>query len=336
MRQLAIPARVLTPQRAFVFLATAVLATIVALTIGVGTARAAVTFDGSPGTGAPPATLGPYTMTQFANDPVAVGSTVSSAPAPVGSVGFSPSLTNAEIGNGWATWSHGYTGDVYHNVFAGDTDTVTMTLPAGTVAFYFYAEPLVFATFDITATTDSGATSGPVAVEGQAGAKYFGFYATGGDSIATITVTSPGAGGFAVGEFGIAYNQAPDCSGVVADKTSLWPPNHKLQNIALSGLTDPDGDPVTLMITGVTQDEPVNGLEDGDTAPDAVAGATPSQVKLRAERSGLGDGRVYEIRFTGTDAVGATCTGRVRVSVPLSQNGDPAVNSGQLYDSFGP
>ena len=27
-----------------------------------------------------------------------------------GSVGFSVPLTHNEIGNGWATWSHGYTG----------------------------------------------------------------------------------------------------------------------------------------------------------------------------------------------------------------------------------
>ena len=67
-------------------------------------------------------------------------------------------------------------------------------------------------------------------------------------------------------------NTPPDCSNVKPDKSILWPPDHKLVPITLSGLTDPDGDPTTLTITGVTQDEPVDGLGDGDTSPDAVLG----------------------------------------------------------------
>ena len=45
-------------------------------------------------------------------------------------------------------------------------------------------------------------------------------------------------------------------------KASLWPPNHKLRTVTVSGATDPDGDPVAITITGVTQDEPVNGKAD--------------------------------------------------------------------------
>ena len=44
---------------------------------------------------------------------------------------------------------------------------------------------------------------------------------------------------------------------------NLWPATHELQLVTLSGATDPDGDPVTLTATGVTQDEPVNGIADG-------------------------------------------------------------------------
>ena len=134
-------------------------------------------FDGSPGTAAPPATLGPYTMTPFADDTRPVFDDVSSVPAPTGGVvGFSPDLNHREIGNGWATWSHGYTGDVY---YTNGATSATMTLPAGTKAFYFYAEPNPFAVFEITATTNSGTTSGPIPVDGAGGATYFGFYTTG-------------------------------------------------------------------------------------------------------------------------------------------------------------
>ena len=114
-------------------------------------------------------------------------------------------------------------------------------------------------------------------------------------------------------------NEAPDCSTVVADPAVLWAPDHKLRLVQLSGGTDPDGDALTLTITGVTQDEPVNAAADGNTAPDAQAGPTPSSVFVRAERSGAGDGRVYRIAFTLSDGNGGTCSGVVEVGVPHDQ-----------------
>ena len=135
----------------------------------------------------------------------------------------------------------------------------------------------------------------------------------------------------------VSVNRPPDCSKLAADKTSLWPPNHKLVTVTLSGATDADGDPVTTTVTGVTQDEPLNGLGDGDTAPDAAAVAGhPNQVKLRAERSGTGDGRVYRIAVSVSDGTTATCTGTVVVGVPHDQSGPPAVDSGLVVNSFGP
>ncbi len=124
----------------------------------------------------------------------------------------------------------------------------------------------------------------------------------------------------------VATNEPPDCSAAFADPDVLWPPNRQLQTVTVMGVTDPDGDPVTIAITDVTQDEPVSGPGSGNTAPDAanVAGAS---VDIRAERSGLGDGRVYHILFTATDDQGATCEGDVTVSVPHDQSGAPAVDS---------
>jgi hypothetical protein len=201
MNRLALPTQLVAPRRAYVFLATAALAMLVALTISVGTSRAAVIFDGSPGTGPPPATLGPYTITPFPNDARPLGALVASVPAPfgLGNVFFNPNLFHFKIGAGWATWSHGYTGDVYATL--GPT-AVTMTLVPGTKAFRFYAEPNPFGFFNITATTNNGTTSGPIPVNGFAGAKYFGFFTTTlFESIASITVTS--TVDFAVGEFGM-------------------------------------------------------------------------------------------------------------------------------------
>ena len=50
-------------------------------------------------------------------------------------------------------------------------------------------------------------------------------------------------------------NHPPTCGGVSADPAMLWPPNHDLRLVTLSGGSDPDGDPVTITITGVTSNE---------------------------------------------------------------------------------
>ena len=121
-------------------------------------------------------------------------------------------------------------------------------------------------------------------------------------------------------------NAPPDCSALVATPNTLWPPNHKLRTVTITGGTDPEGGAVTTTVTGVTQDEPVNGLGDGDESPDAVLGTTSNQVQLRAERSGLGDGRVYRIAVTVEDEGGLTCEGTVRIAVPHDLD-HPAVDS---------
>jgi len=158
------------------------------------------------GTSAPAATLGPYTMTPFAADPTPVYTDVTSVASPLGGVvGFSAPMSHRTVGDGWATWSNGYTGDIY---WTGSATDVTMTLPAGTSAFYFYAEPDPFAVYTIVATAQDN-TQISQAVDGSAGACYYGFYGTGGSFISSIAVTTPQPVDFAIGEFGIAGSPIP-------------------------------------------------------------------------------------------------------------------------------
>ena len=115
----------------------------------------------------------------------------------------------------------------------------------------------------------------------------------------------------------------------------LWPPNHKLVEVNIDGVTDPDvEDIVTLQITGVTQDEPVNGVGDGDTGPDAVIidHSHKDSVLIRAERSGNNNGRVYVVNFTASDGT-ASCNGSVSVGVPHGRKDTP-VDDGQSFDSM--
>jgi dipeptidyl aminopeptidase/acylaminoacyl peptidase len=123
-------------------------------------------------------------------------------------------------------------------------------------------------------------------------------------------------------------NRPPDCSGVTSTPNLLWPPDRRFRTVELAGASDPDGDEVTLEITGVTQDEPVGGGRDAYGLGDNLA-------RLRAERDPRGDGRAYRIAFTVTDAEGAQCEGTANVSVPRKRK-QPAVDSAPpSYDSFG-
>ena len=131
-------------------------------------------------------------------------------------------------------------------------------------------------------------------------------------------------------------NAAPDCAGAEASPGTLWPPSHKLRSVGVT-VTDPDGDPVTVTITSVKQDEPLNGRGDGNTSPDAALASTTGEVLLRAERSGIADGRVYGIQFRASDGQGGSCTGTVFAGVPHDRGrGRIPVNSGLAVNSLGP
>jgi hypothetical protein len=123
-------------------------------------------------------------------------------------------------------------------------------------------------------------------------------------------------------------NRPPDCTNVTSTPGTLWPPNRKLVPVVLSGATDPDGDQVTLTVTGVTQDERTR------PRPDAEPGPASDQVRLRAERTAHGDGRVYRITFTVADGLGGDCSNTATVAVPRRPN-RPAVDSAPpSYDSL--
>jgi hypothetical protein len=183
-------------------------------TITATAATAAIGVSTAPGTAAPPATLAFYKMTPFGDvDTRATGALVTDVPLPLvltghplsrpsGSLLFSTPAFHYAIGAGWASWSHGYTGDVY---YSNGQLSLTTTLPAKTGAFYLYAEPNPFAIINMTVTgrdaTGHQVTT-TVAVNGAGGAQYFGFYNTTGGQVSSVTVSS--TSDFAIGEFGIS------------------------------------------------------------------------------------------------------------------------------------
>jgi uncharacterized repeat protein (TIGR01451 family) len=110
-------------------------------------------------------------------------------------------------------------------------------------------------------------------------------------------------------------NPAPTISNVSASPASLWPPNHKMRNVTVAyDVADNCGPSVCAL--SVSSDEPENGIGDGDTAPDFEV-QDEHHVRLRAERAGMLDGRVYTIGITCTDSAGNAATETVAVEVPL-------------------
>ncbi|MFL6233664.1 MAG: SBBP repeat-containing protein [Thermoanaerobaculia bacterium] len=129
----------------------------------------------------------------------------------------------------------------------------------------------------------------------------------------------------------LSSNRPPDCAAAFASPASLWPPNGQLVPVSIRNVTDPDGDPVAITVTGVRQDEPLSRAG----APDATGIGTPN-VSLRVDRDGKGDGRVYRLSFTAADPQGASCAGTVTVCVPRDQGrGAICGDGGGLFNSGG-
>lgn len=103
-------------------------------------------------------------------------------------------------------------------------------------------------------------------------------------------------------------------NGGTATPSSLWPPNHKMVNVAVN-YTTTENCPGGNCVLSVKSNEPVNGTGDGDTSPDWII-VDDHHVQLRAERAGGGTGRVYTITITCTDINGSVTTKDVTVTVP--------------------
>lgn len=132
---------------------------------------------------------------------------------------------------------------------------------------------------------------------------------------------------------------ALDCSQADASPSRLWPANHRFKQVSIAGLSTSNGAAPEIIIQCVYQDEPLNGLGDGNTEIDAKLN-NDGQLLLRKERagrhssSGRGNGRVYHVDFQATDtAAGESCLGSVAVEVPHRRWGK-AKDDGRHYVSL--
>jgi hypothetical protein len=175
--------------------------------------------------------------------------------------------------------------------------------------------------------------------------------ATATDSCSAVSVTGPAAGLYPPGTTPVTYS-AQDAAGNVAScgtsihvvpggplearPLKLWSPNHEYYTVSLADCditASGCGQPMDLSraaITCVSSDEPADARGDGHTLEDIVI-ADATTVKLRGERGGQGDGRVYRIHFTVRDAAGRLVPGVCAVEVPHDRRGSLALAGASPY-----
>jgi hypothetical protein len=180
----------------------------------------------------------------------------------------------------------------------GDT-TVTCASPEG-----------IAVAFNVTAT--DACDPAPLVTSTPASGSVFPVGTT------TVTSTATDASGKAsTCSFNVTVEAAEvTITHAAASPTTLWPPNHKM--VAISFDLDMDNEcglPVTTTVIDVTSNEPVNAVGDGNTEPDWVIDGA-GHLKLRAERSGTGNGRTYTIRLRADSESGAGDETTVQVFVP--------------------
>jgi len=178
------------------------------------TANADILFHNL-GTAAPPATVGGHAMTAFDLPPqaaIAEYASVSGIPGnPAGpAVMVASAMHKYTLGYSWGThaWPGSYLGPAFFSSW--ENNSVTLTLPPNTHAFYFYLQNNSDGNpaDTVTVTANSEVTSGPVLLntgfwEPNVGANGFAFYSTNGEAITTITIQTTNTSGFAIANFGI-------------------------------------------------------------------------------------------------------------------------------------
>jgi len=136
------------------------------------------------------------------------------------------------------------------------------------------------------------------------------------------TSRTPEAGGNAItiSVPSVLTDVTPPTLSISLSPNTLWPANHKLISVSatLQVRDDLDTSPRATLVS-IISNEPDNGLGDGDThndIQDALVGTDDRTFLLRAERSGIGHGRIYMVTYRATDFSGNVTEATGLVTVP--------------------
>lgn len=133
----------------------------------------------------------------------------------------------------------------------------------------------------------------------------------------TVTSTATNSAGVADCSFTVTVNdtEAPVIANLSTNPCLLWPPNHKMRDVTVNYISSDNCPGLTGCHLSVTSNESVNGNGDGNTSSDWEV-IDDHHVRLRAERSGNGNGRTYTIKVSCTDQHGNTGSRNAIVIVP--------------------
>ncbi|HEX8090098.1 MAG TPA: S8 family serine peptidase [Blastocatellia bacterium] len=124
--------------------------------------------------------------------------------------------------------------------------------------------------------------------------------------------------------------------------TTLWIPDHTLRNVGLTAsATDNCDSNLTLVVRVYGDENDEEPTEDGNFSPDA-RNIGVGTLRLRSERNGARDGRVYLVVVTATDSSGNVGRSSKTVTVALSQGSaemqsvaNQAAAAKTFFDQFG-
>jgi hypothetical protein len=216
-------------------------------------------------------------------------------------VGLDPSLQN---------------NTVFHDVVIVDTTLPELRIPA---SLSVEADTLGGAVVELPPATASDYVDSDPRVNCD---RTSGFFPLGTTTI-TCRATDGSGNASEPGSYSVTViDTRPPKLDLVLTPQNLWPPNHRMVDVAASVVAADIVDPsVSIVLTSVTSNESDDspGGGDGHTRGDirhADVGTPDFAIQLRAERSGAGDGRMYTLTYTATDGSGNAASISGLVIVP--------------------
>ena len=113
-------------------------------------------------------------------------------------------------------------------------------------------------------------------------------------------------------------NSPPVITEGTATPSVLWPVNHRFVPVIVGYAVCDNCDPAPVCSLSVASNEPEDGRGDGHSSADWLV-VDAHRLLLRAERSGIGSGRVYAVTISCADASGNVGRQTVVVTVPKSR-----------------
>jgi uncharacterized protein (DUF1330 family) len=138
-----------------------------------------------------------------------------------------------------------------------------------------------------------------------------GPYSLGNTSVTLTVSDNKGASSQCTGTVNVTDYTPPTITSASVTPSELWPPNKKMVDVTVNYNSNDNCDSHSTCALSVTCNEPISSSD--YTVVDA------HHVKLTADRLGSGNGRIYTITITCTDASGNSSGQAVAVTVPHDQ-----------------